>query len=151
MQDETTGEIIVLRTPYNYDRNKASDESGLHCPEPTKAQQQFKEETDINTIVERFGLTGQLPTDVRMPISGDFTGLSTYQDALNALNQARASFDTMPATVRARFNNDPAAFVAFCDDENNRDEARRLGLLVPEPAKPEPLEVRIAPDPAAPK
>ena len=39
-----------LRTPYNYDTVAASNESGLGCEDPTLTQQQFAEESDINTI-----------------------------------------------------------------------------------------------------
>lgn len=122
-------QLPFLRTPYNYDRNKAGDESGLHCTEPTLAKQSFKEECDINTIVERFHLTGELPTNVRMPTFGDFTGISDYHTAMNAIAQANEAFDRMPANVRARFHNDPAEFVAFCDNPDNTDEAKRLGLV----------------------
>ena len=49
-----------LRSLYNYDRDAASSESGLACDDPTLAQQQFRDEADINTILERFGRTGLL-------------------------------------------------------------------------------------------
>lgn len=125
---------VFLRTAYNYDRNEASDESGLSCPEPTRTKQAFKEECDINTIVRRFGITGQLPTGVRMPTYGDFTGLSNYHEALNAIAQANEAFDEMPAHVRARFHNNPAEFVDFCSNPDNHKEALKLGLLAPQAA-----------------
>ena len=81
--------------------------------------------------MERFGLTGELPTDVRMPQYADFEQAFDYHTAMNAVVAARESFDQMPAHVRARFNNDPAAFVDFCADESNRDEAVKLGLVPP--------------------
>ncbi|WNK13397.1 MAG: internal scaffolding protein [Microvirus sp.] len=120
---------VFLRTPYNYDRNKASDDSGLACRGPGRTQQSFKEECDINTIVRRFGITGQLPTGVRMPSYGDFTGVGDFQEAMNAIVSAQESFAAMPASVRKRFGNDPAAFVDFCSDEANRAEAEKLGLV----------------------
>ena len=52
--------IPFMRTPYNYDTDEVSVDSGLVCPEPTLAQQQFKDEADINLILERFGRTGEL-------------------------------------------------------------------------------------------
>ena len=51
--------VPFLRTPYNYDVDKVSDETGLSCPEVTLAQQNFKDETDINYIVRQFGITGE--------------------------------------------------------------------------------------------
>lgn len=139
-------EMPFLRTEFNYDRDKASVASALSTPEPSLAVQDALEETDINTIVRRFGLTGQLPTDIRAPQYGDYTGLSDYREALDAVIEADRSFMKLPAHVRARFGNDPAAFVDFCSDEKNRDEARSLGLLVPDPVKPDPVEVRVLSD-----
>lgn len=128
-------QTVFLRTPFNYDRDAASDESGLSCGEPSRAVQSAAEEADINTIVKRFGLTGKLPNNVRMPQYGDFTGIGSYQEALNAVIAADQAFMTMPAHVRERFHNDPAAFVEFCGKEENRAEAEKMGLVVPKPVQ----------------
>jgi phage internal scaffolding protein len=121
---------MEFRTGYNYDVDGVSFESGLVCPEPSLAQQQFKEDSDINTIVNRFGLTGELPTSVRMPTYADFESVMDYHTAMNKVVQAREAFMAMPADVRARFQNDPGQFVEFFNDEGNRAEAQRLGLVV---------------------
>lgn len=125
-----------VRNPYNYDTSEVSDETGLKCEDESKAKQSFAEEVDINTIVRRFGLTGQIPNGVRMPMNADFEEVFDLQSALNAVNAARESFMTMPAEVRSRFGNDPAAFVNFCSDPENIEEARRLGLVPPLEAAP---------------
>lgn len=135
---------IFIRTPYNYDTDEVSNETGLVCPEPTMAQQQFRDEADINTIMERFGRTGELIAPVRMPQYGDFTGVNDYHTAMNAVIEAQASFDALPAKVRARFDNDPGRFVEFCLDENNRDEAVSLGLVAPEKEPVVPAEATFA-------
>lgn len=122
---------MFLRTPYNYDTMEASDASALTCDDPSLAQQHMKEESDINTIVRRFGLTGELPSGVRMPQYGDFTGVTDYHSALNAVIAAQDSFAQLPADIRTRFGNDAAAFVDFCMNEENRAEAEKLGLVVP--------------------
>jgi phage internal scaffolding protein len=129
---------IFLRTPYNYDTNEASDASGLLCEDPSLAQQHAKEESDINTIVRRFGLTGELPNGVRAPQYGDFTEATDYHTAMNAVISANNAFMTLPADIRARFNNDPGAFVDFCSDDKNREEAKQLGLIVGSSNEPEP-------------
>jgi phage internal scaffolding protein len=121
--------IPFLRTPYNYDRDAASNDSGLECLDPSMAQQQFREECDINTIMERFGRTGELIAPIRMPQYGDFDGVNDYHSAMNAIVEAQSAFDQLPAKVRARFSNDPAEFLEFCFNEENRDEAIRLGLV----------------------
>lgn len=134
------GEKMFLRTPYNYDTMQVSDETGLKCEDPSLAQQNMKDECDINTIVRRFGLTGELPSGVRMPQYGDFTGVTDYHSALNAVIAAQDSFAQLPADVRARFGNDAASFVDFCMNEDNRAEAEKLGLVAAKAAVTEPEE-----------
>lgn len=120
-----------LRTPYNYDTIAASDESGLACEEPTLAQQQFKDECDINNILRQFNITGQLPDASLSPLYGDFTGISDYKTALDRVIATDEEFMNLPAQLRARFNNDAAELIQFLDQEENRLEAEKLGLLKP--------------------
>lgn len=143
------GEIFhpLLRTRYNYDMNAASIDSGLFCPEPTRAQQNFKDECDINVIVERFGLTGELPTGVSIPFVGDFDGSVDYQESLDKLRAAQTAFMKYPADVRARFQNDPGKFVDFVSDEKNIDQVRQWGLARAESPRRAPIEVKVIPDP----
>lgn len=126
-------EAPFVRNPYNYDLAKASDDAGLDCScdGPGRTMQSFAEEADINTLIRRFGVGNPLPQGVRMPTFGDFTGVGDYQSALNALSAADRAFMSLPAHVRSRFGNDAGAFVEFCSDEGNREEARKLGLLPP--------------------
>ncbi len=121
---------MFIRNPYNYDTNLASEESALYCEDGSRAKQSFKEECDINTIVKRFSVTGQVPVSPLQPQYGDFSGVFDYQTALNAVIAAQESFSSLPATLRNRFANDPAAFVDFCSDESNREEMIRLGLVI---------------------
>lgn len=120
---------IFLRTMYNYDTDAASNESGLACEEPTLAQQHFKEECDINTILHRFNITGLLPEAPISPRYGDFTGIGDYHTALNRVIAAQEEFEALPAQIRARFENDPAQLIEFLNDEANRSEAVELGLI----------------------
>ncbi len=120
---------LFLRTPYNYDTDAASNESGLACEEPSLAQQHFKEECDINTILERFNITGMLPQSILSPRYGDFTGIGDYHTALNRVIAAQDEFEALPAPLRARFDNDPAKLIEFLNDESNRPEAEELGLV----------------------
>lgn len=125
-------EIPFLRTPYNYDRDLASEESGLKCLDFSLTQQQFKEEADINTIVDRFMKSGVLPTPAVMPQFMDIEGNFDYQTAMNYVRQADENFMRMDAKVRARFNNSPQEFLEFFANPENTQEAIRLGLAVPQ-------------------
>lgn len=135
--------VPFLRSAYNYDRDAASNESALTCEDESLAIQSSAEEADINTIVRRFGLTGELPSDVAIPRSGDFTGIPDFHTAMNLVRQTQEEFLRVPAEVRARFGNDPQAFMAFVEDDANREEARRLGLLKPVPVPADPVRVEV--------
>ena len=128
--------LPFLRSPHNYDRDAASDETGLSCLDPSLAKQAFAEEADINTIVKRFGISGEVPQGVETPTYGDFTGVFDFHSAVNVVAAAHESFDAMPAEVRFRFHNDPGAFMDFVHNEANRAEAISLGLVLPPPPAP---------------
>jgi phage internal scaffolding protein len=121
--------LPFLRTPYNYDRDAASNESGVACEEPSLAQQHFKDECDINNILRQFNVTGLLPEAPLSPRYGDFTGIVDYHSALNAVIAAEDEFMALPADLRARFQNDPEQLINFLDDSSNFDEAVKLGLV----------------------
>ena len=120
---------IFLRTPYNYDKDAASNESGLHCEDASLAQQHFKEECDINTILQKFNITGLLPEQTLSPRYGDFTGIGDYHTAMNRVLAVQDEFEALPAQIRARFENDPAQLIEFLENSDNRPEAEVLGLV----------------------
>jgi len=122
---------VFCRSPYNYDMDLASDKHGLSCDDASLTQQQFKEDSDINTIVDRFMKSGVLPTPDNMPQYIDYEGVFDYQTAMNAIRSADEQFMRMDAKVRARFNNSPQEFLSFFADPANTDEAIRLGLANP--------------------
>lgn len=120
---------VFLRTPYNYDKDAASNESGLHCEDASLAQQHFKDECDINNILRQFNITGLLPQQTLSPRYGDFTGIGDYHTALNRVIAAQDEFEALPAQIRARFDNDPAQLIEFLQNSENRPEAEELGLV----------------------
>ena len=110
------------------------------------AQQQFKDDTDINVIIKRM-----------MRDSFDFSELTgEYGDAMNAIapqtlldamltvQAGEDMFAALPSAVRNEFNNSPSAFLEFVQDGNNAQRAAELGIglapgvvpVVPEPPAP---------------
>lgn len=124
---------VHLRAEYNYDADQASLESGLECKDDSLAVQSQKDDADINVIVERFGVTGQLPQVAQLPRYEDFEEIFDYRTAMDAVVAADRCFKQLPAKIRARFGNDPQEFVEFCSNENNLPELRRMGLARPAP------------------
>lgn len=126
----------VVRSAFDYDSDAVSLETGIACdPEEGKTQQQFADECDINKIVERFGVTGMLPQSNMEAMVGAFEGVTDFHAAMNLVRESELEFMKLSGEVRARFANDPGAVLAFLEDEKNRDEAVKLGLI------PAPVEV----------
>jgi len=125
-------EKFFLRSAHNYNMNIVSEQTGLKCEDASLTQQQFKEDSDINTIVDRFMKSGVLPNPVNMPQYVDYEGVFDFQSAMNVVRQADENFMRMDAKVRARFNNSPQEFLEFFANPENTEEAIRLGLAIPQ-------------------
>lgn len=114
---------------------------------PGLTKQSFAGEVDINKIVAGFEKTGMLThLNSRQPFYGDVSDIRDYHEALSVVRTAEELFDGMDAKVRERFHNDPAKMIEFLANEENREEAIKLGIvvkppvIVPEPSKaPEPV------------
>lgn len=65
---------------------------------------------------------------IKTPQYGDFTNVSDYQSALLAVQDANDKFMELPAQLRAKFDNDPAAFLAFAEKPENANFLVDLGL-----------------------
>lgn len=129
---------MKLRTQMleNYDPN----EYGLECKDASKTQQNFKDDADINIIVKRMGLGILPPMTTAPPMTGDFTEITDYRGAIELVRQAGEAFSQLPAELRFKLNNDPGEFIHYAADPANRDEMRRLGLALPQPAPEAPKE-----------
>lgn len=101
----------------------------LDCGTESMTQQSFAAECDINNIMAKWEKTGVL-THVRSsePFYGDFLETFDYHSAVNAVHQANDFFMSLPATVRARFQNDAGAFLEFLKDPANKEELISMGL-----------------------
>lgn len=101
--------------------------------EPSLTQQHFAEECDINNIVEKYMITGILGDPLGegscLPQYVDCTTVEDFHAAQTIIAHASQAFDLLPASLRKRFNNDPAQLLAFLEDESNREEAVKLGLV----------------------
>lgn len=115
-------------------------------------QQSFAKEADINTLVERhlrgpgrFGAPIGNPGASRQPIFGDFNS-SDYHSMCNRVLDVQNQFRTLPARVRARFNNDAYQLIRFVENPENYKESVKLGLVLDED-----LQVKIDDEVAAAK
>lgn len=102
-------------------------------PGTSRVKQSHKAECDINTIMAKYKKTGLIDHMARS--AGEYADVSgaDFQSAQLVVAGAKSMFQGLPASIRARFENDPGEFLAFMDNPANVNEAVELGLL----AKPE--------------
>lgn len=121
----------LVRAAFAYDADKVSDDTAIPTLCESITVQDQAEDADINVIVRRFGVTGQLPQVQVPPTIEDFAdSVTDFQTAMNMIRQSEDSFMQLDAGVRARFGNDPGAFVNFCSDPSNIDAMISMGLAV---------------------
>lgn len=151
------GQIITRdfpqwKTPWNHDTNFESDRTALYCKDESLTKQEFKDETDINIILQRFLRTGEPPP---MPLPehfADTSGKTSYFEMASKVAEANDRFYLLPAEKRAEFANDPnrwADAVVTAVETNNRDQLAELGFEIPPPTAtgtpPAPGEASPAP------
>ncbi|AXH74124.1 MAG: internal scaffolding protein [Microviridae sp.] len=133
----------VFRLPYDELQFKISDFTGLKCEEGSSlAHQSFKEECDVNFIVNNLDTNGFLDTSRgSMPQFVDATLYTDFHEAQNIVASGTQIFEALPADVRFRFHNDPGEFMDFVADPDNTQEAIKMGLATPKvPIDPSPAE-----------
>lgn len=115
------------------------------------AKQNFKQECDINFILDQYQRTGAIyHFNTRQPEYG-YAEAVDFREALEIVKQGQSVFEALPSSLRARFQNDPAQFLEFVQDPANSDEMAQLGLRAPiTPRETEALAAAApAPDKAA--
>jgi len=106
-----------------------------------RTRQEFRLETDPNTIMRRFAVTGELG---RMnPKTGEYLDVSEVPDLLTAVEQAGAALDSfraLPYNIRALVGYDPRKLVALSDHLTavKAYKASQAPRETPVPATPAP-------------
>ena len=124
-----------FKTPYdlgNTDHSVALKGS-QKLPDGTttgRTKQQFKDESDINTIVKKIMKTGVMPENVNQGLAqyGEFDSLPDYQEMRNRIAGAQQLFDALPSKTRAELHNDPQRMIALSETEDGRAQLVKLGL-----------------------
>lgn len=100
-------------------------------------KQEFAQEADINNIWKKYRRTGMVThLSKRQPLYIDCSKVTGYHEALNKVTVAQQAFEELPGELKKRFNHDPAELIAFLQNENNRDEAIKLGMIAKPVEKP---------------
>lgn len=120
---------VEWKQPGKYDGDLDSLASGRRSDKPTLTQQHMGPETDINYLVRKYGLTGEIPMRRELGEYGEFDADMDFQTLLRNVKAGEAMFNHVPADVRGRFENNAGAFLEWIHEESNYDEAVELGLV----------------------
>lgn len=111
------------------------------CTGPTMTEQHHRNEVNINQIMKRARMGGLIPMRAGTPLYGDFRQATDYHDMKNRVIEADRAFLKLPASIRAQFDNDPGALIAYLDNPENLQEAIEMGLV-----DPSRVEDQVIPD-----
>jgi phage internal scaffolding protein len=103
------------------------------------AQQQFKDQCDLNLILKKFKATGVINHVARGELQQGICPSITLHEAMNTVAHANTMFEELPSQIRKRFNNDPVSLMAFLENPKNKAEAVELGILTKDP-DPDPYD-----------
>jgi len=113
-------------------RNKFSPRVAIIAREADddRTQQHFVDEVNVNNIVKKYQKTGVVSHVKRVEAKyGDFSRLGDYAENMAIVAQAKQAFEQLPATIRAKVDNDPQKFYDWLKDSKNWEEAEKLGFL----------------------
>lgn len=97
--------------------------------------QSFKDETDINRIMDRARVTGTISHLSRYEARyGDFADFD-FLDAQVKLNQGREIFDALPAELRKEFGQSPAEFFSFINNPDNVERREKIMRTLAQPGR----------------
>ncbi len=98
-----------------------------------RTKQSFKDETDINKILQRAQVTGTISHLAKYEARyGDFSSFD-FLEAQIKLSEGRTMFAELPSEIRREFNQSPPEFFDYVNDPAN---AERLEELLPALAQP---------------
>ena len=59
-----------------------------------------------------------------------FASSDTFNDSMQIVAKANSMFEDLPSQIRTKFENDPAKFLDFVQDEKNQEEMQEMGLAI---------------------
>ncbi len=110
--------------------------------EEVRVEQSHKDEVDINVIVKRHGTELIAKTQALQNLVYDDVVGNDFQETMNMMLKAQETFSSIPSKIRREFDNDPAKFMDFVHNPDNKDRMIEMGLAkAPEP-EPAPIKLR---------
>jgi hypothetical protein len=99
--------------------------------EPSMTDQQYKEDTDVNNIIEKFRKTGQIMHVAQIQGKfADVADIQSLQESMVLVSKAQEHFAQLPGETRSQFGNSVINMVKFLADPANDEKAVKMGLKV---------------------
>jgi phage internal scaffolding protein len=104
------------------------------CTGETRTVQYFKDECDVNKILQKYQKTGEIEhLNKRTGGYGDVSAVTCYQDAVDIIEKADEEFSQLPSQLRKQLENSPVKFLEWINDPENLDQMVELGLATKHP------------------
>lgn len=114
------------------ERADGSRSVGLLCEDPSLTKQSERDACDINKIMAQYERSGVLKhVALNSGFYADVSSVPDYQAAFDVVAAADTLFASLPADIRARFNNNPGDYLDFVSNPANRDELIKMGVIQP--------------------
>jgi hypothetical protein len=112
-----------------------------------RTKQSYKDECDINKIMERFAVTNTIThLNKHQGAYADFSDFD-FSEQTRQLTRGREIFDDLPAEVRREFGQSPDAFFQYVNDPANAGDLHKKipGLTKPGNQLTTPVRTNLAP------
>lgn len=119
--------------------------------EPSIVDQSELRELDIEVILERYVSRGIVPPRYRVGQFGDVSEAMSFAEMNERVAMGKEFFESMPAQVRTKFDNDPVKFMELVgaaeSDPAVVEELKARGVVVeaPEEVKDVPVAPAVPP------
>lgn len=129
-----TQSLFIRRKVYEYSEDE----------KVSIVEQHHKDSCDINNIVNKYMKHGVVPAD-RSAFAqyGDFSQVKSFGEMMVKMREASQSFMTLPAEVRAHFENDAARFLDAFSDPNQQKYLLDHGILQKKIPEQDPQDISL--------
>lgn len=129
----------VIRSAYDGSRVEVLCGGG-----ESMTRQEFESDCDINTIMERYITTGQIPPQGRTPVFQDVSEMVDLKTSIDRIAAIQERLPELPRSARELFEQDSRTFMENLENVETVDDLRKLGILAAESAE-EAQEVATEP------
>jgi hypothetical protein len=96
---------------------------------PGQTEQAHKQQCDMNYILRDYQRTGLLKHAKQYEGSYDDVSDIDYERSMMIVADVNSMFESLPSSERKKFDNNPAKFLAYAQDEVNKKELEERGII----------------------